>query len=135
MHGTEHMYTCQRKARRWGGRSGVSRSKLRDIQGIGRSVRHVLHELSMLADTTLHVRVSFSEIRKSLPWLQHGGWEWAIRTLTERGILVRVQVANQHRPSIWRINIPQDRALNTGAPDSSARVLDTGAKASAPALS
>ena len=88
-------------------------TRLRTVDKLGATARHIVHELSMLADTALFVTASYRQVHSSLPWLTPGAWEWAIRQLTTADVLREKRRGNRHIGTTWQINIPKgDTALH-----------------------
>ena len=82
-------------------------SVLRDLPGLPATARHVLSELALIADTDLQLTASFSEIRRSLPWLTAGAYRWSIRRLSAAGIIQEIARGNRYRGTRWRITPPR----------------------------
>ena len=82
-------------------------TRLRAVEGLGATARHVLHELSMVGDTNLRVSASYRDIRRSLPWLTAGAWRWSIRRLAAAGVLREIRRGNRFHGTTWEIRIPQ----------------------------
>lgn len=88
-------------------------SVLRGAPGLGPTARHVLHELSLLADIELQVTASFSQIRSSLPWLTFWSWRRALRHLSASGILQELRRGNRYSATLWRIIPPGSGVVST----------------------
>ena len=82
-------------------------TRLRTIEGLSVATRNVLHELSMLSDTTLAVSASYSDVRRSLPWLTQRSWRTAIHQLTSARVLTEIRRGNRFHGTLWRIQIPK----------------------------
>ena len=82
-------------------------TRLRTVEGLRATERHVLHELSMLANTTLGVTAGFRHIKRSLPWLTLRAWRRSIHQLTSAGVLREVSRGNRFHSTTWQIQVPQ----------------------------
>ena len=101
-------------------------TRLRTVKGLGATARHVLHQLSMLADTSLQVSSSFNDIKASLPWLTAGAWRWSIRQLTTADVLREVRRGNRFQGTTWQIQVPRSDTQLLPSSDESNTQLPAG---------
>ena len=82
-------------------------TRLRTVHDLNATSRHIINELSMLADTTLGVTAGYRHIKRSLPWLTLRAWRRSIHQLTGAGVLREVRRGNRFRSTTWQIRVPQ----------------------------
>ena len=97
-------------------------ARMREVDGLAPATRSVLEQLLRLAridlretsDVTVSCRYGdpkdpnpdHSWMISMLPWLSERQWQYAIRQLNERGLLVERQRGNRHHPTEWQIMAP-----------------------------
>ncbi len=119
-------------------------SRMRGVDGLAPATRSVLEQLLRLARIDLRetsdvtVRCRYGDPKDPnpdpswmvaiLPWLKETQWRYAIKQLTQRGLLVERQRGNRHRATEWQIMAPPP----AGEPHNSEKV-EPPAKAALPA--
>ena len=89
--------------------------KVRHLEDLSPTSRHVIQALAELADWNLEVRACYADVVVALPWITLRQYQYATKIMARKGLLeVRSLAANQHRRSHWQIVLDSSRQTGVG---------------------